>query len=312
MSELSEVLDVAIIGAGPAGLAAALYVARAGRQAVVFEKEAAGGQMSTTSDVENYPGFPQGTGGVELAFAMKEQAEHFGAQLRSVSVNKIDLHADPKLLETSEGPIKARTVIIATGARPRKLGLPNEDELTGRGLSFCATCDGGFFRNKVVAMAGGANTAVEESLYLSNLCKEVIIVYRQSRIRATAVYTEKAESTENISFRYRRVISKLHEEQGRLVGLTLRSVDDESVEEYLPVDGLFVAIGRIPNTELFEGQLQTDNAGYLLAGETCETPIPGVFVAGDVRTKRLRQVVTAVADGAVAAEEAVHYLTVHG
>lgn len=303
----NKTIDVAVIGAGPAGMTAGLYASRAGLDVVAFESLAAGGQIANTEMLDNYPGFPEGIGGFEFAWACKQQAERFGTQIVNEPVTSVDLAANPKRITTAYGEYEARTVVIATGARNRQMGVEGEDALRGRGVSYCATCDGGFFRGKRVAVYGGANTAVEDALYLSRLCEQVTIVYRRDRVRATAVYTEAAEAAENLDFKYRRTVDGLYERDGKLGGIVLKDVDTGETEN-LDVDAVFVAIGQIPNSELFEGQLETAG-GYIVAGEDCKTSIPGVFVAGDIRTKGLRQVVTAVSDGAVAAEAAAAFLT---
>lgn len=302
----TTIIDVAIIGSGPAGMTAALYAARAGLDTAVFESLSAGGQIGTTDMLDNYPGFPEGIGGFEFAWACKQQMERFGAKTINEQVSEIDLSASPKQITTPYNSYLAKTVIIATGARNRQLGIPGENALRGHGLSYCATCDGGFFRGKNVAVIGGANTAVEDSLYLSRICEKVTIVYRKDRVRATAIYVEAAEAASNIEFKYRSVVDSLEQTDGKVSGLNIKNVDTDEVE-HLDVDAVFVAIGTIPNTELFEGQLALEG-GYIVAGEDCATSIPGVYVAGDVRTKGLRQVVTAVADGAVAAEAAAALL----
>ena len=303
------VLDMAVIGAGPAGLTAGLYAARAGLDVAVFERIAPGGQLAQTEHMENYPGFPEGTGGFELAFSMKQQADRFGARNVGEEVTSVDFTQNPKLLTTAFGEYRAKSVIIATGARPRKLGLELEEELQGRGVSYCATCDGNFFRDKEVMVVGGGNTAVGDAIYLSRICKKVYLVHRRDKLRATAIYHKRLEDLPNIEFVWNAVPRKLIADEGKLAGVRLEMLKDGEVRD-VEVSGLFVAVGTEPNTEFLAGALQLDETGYIAAGESGATDVPGVFAAGDVRTKFLRQVVTAVADGAVCAEEAAEYLAV--
>ncbi|MGI6591547.1 MAG: thioredoxin-disulfide reductase [Eggerthellaceae bacterium] len=301
-------IDIAIIGAGPAGMTAALYGSRAGWQAVVFEQTIAGGQLGNTARIDNYPGFPEGVDGFQLGMDMDTQAKRFGAQTVSSQVLSVDLSGSKKIITTATDTYHARTVILATGASARTMQVPGEEELRGRGVSYCATCDGNFFRGKDVIVYGGANTAVEDSLYLAKICHSVTIVYRRDRVRATAIYTEAAEHTDNIRFRYRSVIDRVVERDGKVGGAIVRNIDTGNTEE-IPAAAVFVAIGSEPNSALFANQVDCDQRGYVKASEDCETSVPGVFVAGDLRTKPLRQVVTAVSDGAVAAEAAAAFLT---
>lgn len=305
----SGVIDVAVIGAGPAGLTAGLYAARAGLETVLFERIAPGGQLAQTQHMENYPGFPDGASGFELAYSMKEQGDRFGVHNVGEEVLSVDLDQDPKLIKTAFSEYRARSVIVATGARPRTLGLELEDELQGRGISYCATCDGNFFRDKIVMVVGGGNTAVGDALYLSRICKKIYLVHRRHELRATACYHGRIEDLPNIEVVWGAVPRKLVADQGMLAAVRLEMLDTGE-ERDVAVSGLFVAVGTEPNTEFLNGALQVDDEGYIIAGETGETNIPGVFVAGDVRTKKLRQVVTAVADGAVTAEEASKYVAI--
>ena len=306
--EEAEVLDVAVIGAGPAGLAAALYAARAGLSVAVFERASAGGQLAQTERVDNYPGFPQGAGGFELAWSMKEQAERFGARIVSEEVTDVKLDGPVKTLVTPFASYRARAVIVATGARARKLGLAGEEALAGRGVSYCATCDGGFFRGKRVVVVGGGNTAVADALYLSRIASEVVLVHRRDKLRATAIYNGQLEAAENIRLALNANVTGLHERDGKLSAVDIASRDGST--ETLEADGLFVAIGVVPNTEFLGGALALDEAGYIAADETGRTSAPGVLAAGDVRAKELRQVVTAVSDGAVCAERAASELSI--
>ena len=298
--------DMLIIGGGPAGYTAALYAARAGLHALVVEKFSAGGQMVQTQQIDNYPGFVDGIGGWELADQMKKQAERFGAQSLNAEVHRLDLSASPKVAETSEGILQARTVVIATGANPRPLGLPEEAELLGRGVAYCAVCDGMFYRGKTVVVVGGGNTAAEDALHLSRIAKKVILVHRRDSLRADRIYHDPLLKADNVSFCWNSTVSEiLHGDV--VTGVRLRDVNTGE-ESDVACDGVFVSIGRNPATELVKDQLALDEGGYILAGESTETSIPGVYAVGDVRQKPLRQVVTAVADGAVAVHMAQEYL----
>ncbi len=303
----TDVLDMAVIGAGPAGLTAGLYASRAGLDVAVFERIAPGGQLGQTEHMDNYPGFPKGAGGFELAFAMKEQADRFGTKHIEEEVISVDLAADPKVLRTPFSKYRAKSVVIATGARPRRLGLELEEELVGRGVSYCATCDGNFFRDRDVVVVGGGNTAAADAIYLARICRKVYLVHRRDKLRATAVYHKRLADTPNLEFVWKAQIRKLLAEDGMLAGVRVELTETGDARD-IPCSGLFVAVGTQPNTEFLEGALQLDETGYIVAGESGETDVPGVYAAGDVRTKSLRQVVTAVADGAVCAEGAVEYL----
>ena len=299
------IYDVIVVGGGPGGYAAALYAARSGLSVAVLEKLSPGGQMATTSQIDNYPGFPDGVDGFELGQQMARQAEKYGAKTILAEVTGADLAASPKVLRTSEGEFSARAVILATGAYPRELGLPEENALRGRGVAYCATCDGMMYRNKVVAVNGGGNTAVEDALYLSKLCAKVYLIHRRDQLRASAVY-RKALDEQGVEILWNSRVTALRHE-GKLTGVELEDTKTGEKRE-LACDGLFVAIGRVPDTALFAGQVDMDETGYLKADETCRTSLPGVFAVGDVRTKAVRQVVTAAADGANAAHFAEEYL----
>lgn len=299
--------DMIVVGGGPGGYTAALYAARSGLDVLVLEKLSAGGQMALTETIENYPGFAEGVGGFELAEIMQRQAERFGAKSEYAEVEKMELSASPKVLHTSAGTFYAKTVVLATGANPRKLGVAGEDELVGRGVAYCASCDGMFYKDKTVVVVGGGNTAAEDALILSRIAKKVILVHRRDTLRATKVYHQPLMQTGNVEFRWNSVITELlHDE--KLTGVRLENVKTGE-QELLPCDGVFVSVGRVPVTELVQGQLELDAGGYVVADETTATSIPGVYAVGDVRTKQLRQVVTAVADGAVAVHQAEQYLT---
>lgn len=298
--------DMVIIGGGPGGYTAALYAARAGLKTIVLEKLSAGGQMALTQQIDNYPGFPEGIDGFELGEKMQQQAQRFGAETEYAEVYSVDLKAQPKVIESSEGTFYGKTVVIATGAGPKMLGIEKEKELTGRGVNYCAACDGMFYKGKTVVVVGGGNSAAADALLLSRVAEKVIIVHRRDTLRATKVYHEPLMQAKNVEFYWNSQVIGL-EHQQKLTGLRLRNVISGEETE-LACDGLFVSVGRNPATSLFAGQIALDNAGYIPAGESTETEIPGVYAVGDVRTKQLRQVVTAVADGAIAVHMAEEFL----
>ena len=300
------VYDMIIVGGGPGGYTAALYAARAGMSVVVLEKLSAGGQMAQTHQIDNYPGFVDGIDGFTLADNMQAQAHRFGAVTEYAEVWRLDLKAQPRVIETSEGTFYGKTVVIATGAGPRELGLPNEQALTGRGVAYCAACDGMFYRNKTVVVVGGGNTAAADALLLSRIAKKVILVHRRDTLRATKIYHEPLRNAENVEFMWNSAVTELLE-NGRLTGAKVKNLLTGE-ETTLDCDGLFVSIGRKPASALVQGQLALDEGGYILAGESTETSLPGIYAVGDVRTKLLRQIVTAVADGAMAVHMAEEYL----
>lgn len=298
--------DVIIIGGGPGGYCAALYAARANLSTMVIEKFAPGGQMATTEIVENYPGFVEGINGFELGMQMKKGAERFGVKTKLAEVKSVELDKNPKLIHTSKDTFQAKTIILALGAYPRELGLPNERNLRGRGVSYCATCDGMFYKDKTVVIVGGGNTAVADAIFLAKICKKVYLVHRRDELRASKTYMESLEKTENIEFVWSSEVVEILADEF-VTGVKVKSRKDDSIR-MLACDGIFVAIGNVPNTELIKGQVQLDEAGYVPADETTRTNIPGVFAVGDMRSKPLRQIVTAVADGAVASKYAEEYI----
>ena len=303
---MERIYDMVIIGGGPGGYTAALYAARAGLDVVVLERLSAGGQMALTAQIDNYPGFEESIDGFSLGMKMQQGAERFGARTELAEVRAVKLDGSIKEVETSEGTFYGRTVVLATGASARKLGVPGEQELIGRGVNYCAACDGMFFKGKTVAVVGGGNTAAADALLLSRICQKVVVIHRRDTLRATKIYHEPLMKAENVEFRWNSQVSEfLHGE--KLNGLKLKNVvsGEESV---LDCDGVFISVGREPATELVRGQLDLDPAGYIVADESTATSIPGVFAVGDVRTKAVRQVVTAVADGAVAVHLAEEYL----
>ncbi len=301
-----HVYDLIVVGGGPGGYTAALYAARAGLDTLVLEKLSAGGQMALTEEIDNYPGFEDGIDGFTLAEKMQQQAERFGAKSAYAQVERMDLTASPKVLETSEGTFHARTVVLATGANPRELGLPHEAALTGRGIAYCAACDGMRYKGKTVVVVGGGNSAAADAMLLSRIAQKVILVHRRDALRATKVYHAPLMQAENLEFRWNSVVTELlHEE--KLTGVKVKNVHTGE-EDTIPCDGVFISVGRKPATELVQGQLELDRSGYIIADETTATNLPGVYAVGDVRTKPLRQVVTAVADGATAVHMAEEFL----
>ena len=302
-----NVFDTIIIGGGPGGYTAALYAARAGFSALVLEKLSPGGQMATTDQIDNYPGFPQGVNGFELALEMQKGAQRFGAQTELAEVLRVDLRGPVKEVVTQKETYRAPTVVLATGASPRELGLPGERELRGRGVSYCATCDGMFYRGKTVAVVGGGNTAAADVLYLSRLCEKVYLIHRRDQLRASRVYLEPLKQAENVEILWDSQVTELLYGE-TLTGIKVRNKKTRETRE-LSLDGLFLAVGQLPNTQLFQGQVELDAAGYVVADETTRTNLPGVFAVGDLRQKPLRQVVTAAADGAVAAHFLEEYLS---
>ena len=308
--------DLAVIGQGPAGMTAALYAARAGLSVAAFEQLGPGGQVVDTEHLDNYPGFAEGVGAFDLAFAMSAQAARFGAASVNDEVVSLDAAAAPKLLTCASGSVYAAdAVVVATGARPRPLGIAGEDTLRGRGVSYCATCDGGFFRGREVAVVGGGNTAVGDAIYLARICERVHLIHRRGAFRADAVYTDALAGLSNVELHLNSEVSALHEEGGALSGVSIRpanaSGEASGPAEALPVAALFVAVGTMPTSNLaVAAGVSVDERGYIVADETGVTNVPGVFAAGDVRTKALRQVITAASDGANAATAAFEYLSV--
>lgn len=304
--DTNRVYDMLIVGGGPGGYTAALYAARAGLDTLVLEKLSPGGQIALTHQVDNYPGFEAGIDGFELGMKMQAQAERFGAKTAFAEVYNLELEGEIKTLETSEGVFRGRTVVIATGANPRELGIEKEAQLVGRGVAYCAACDGMFYRGKTVAVVGGGNSAAADALLLSRVAKKVILVHRRDTLRATKIYHQSLLEKENVEFYWNSQVEELiHGDKLQAIRLSNTKTGEQTE---VACDGLFVSIGRKPATELVKGKLPLDDSGYVIAGETTETGIPGVYAVGDVRTKPLRQVVTAVADGAMAVAMAEEYL----
>ena len=299
---MEHIYDMIIIGGGPGGYTAALYGARAGLDVLVVEKLSAGGQMALTSQIDNYPGFEEGVDGFTLAEKMQAGAERFGAKTELAEVYSVALQDKIKKVETSEGIFYGKTVVISTGASPRELGVEQEQSLVGRGVNYCAACDGMFYRGKTVVVVGGGNSAAADAMLLSRICEKVILVHRRDTLRATKIYHEPLMQAENVAFQWDSVVTELLYEDG-FKGVRLKNVKTGEETE-IACDGIFISVGRKPVTEFLAGQVELDRSGYIIADESTRTNLPGVFAVGDVRTKVLRQVVTAVADGAVAS----HYI----
>ena len=306
---MSHVYDMIIIGGGPAGYTAALYAARAGLDVTVIEKMSVGGQMTLTGEIENYPGFEEGVDGFTLGEKMKVGAERYGAVTEYGEVIKLELTPKIKKIFTADKEYFSKTVVIATGAEPRELGIEQERELTGRGVHYCAHCDGRFYKDKTVAVVGGGNSAVSDALYLSRFAKKVYLIHRRDSLRATKIYHAPLKEAENIEILFNSTLSKLTAEK-RLQKITVtNTLNNESQE--IECDGVFISIGRRPSTELVSNELKLDSNGYIIADESTKTSVEGVYAAGDVRTKTLRQIVTAVSDGAVAAHHAEEYISLN-
>ena len=305
---MKHIYDMIIIGGGPAGYTSALYASRAGFDTVIIEKMSVGGQMMLTDVIDNYPGFAQGVDGFTLSENMRLSAERFGATTMYDEVVKVELSGEIKEVETAySGTLLSKTVVIATGANPRELGLENEQELLGAGIHYCAHCDGRFYKDKVAVVVGGGNSAVSDALYLSHLCKKVYLVHRRDVLRATKIYHDQIEKAENIEFCYNSVLSKVESENSKVSSVSLIDVKTNEKRD-IDCDGVFISIGRKPATDFLENALELDSGGYIVADESTKTSIDGVFAVGDVRTKVLRQVVTAVSDGAVAVHFAEEFL----
>lgn len=327
MTQMRHVYDVLIIGGGPGGYTAALYAARAGLDTLVLEKLSAGGQMALTTQIDNYPGFDETMDGFTLGEKMQQSAERFGAKTEIAEVDGVHLQGTVKTVHTSEGIFEAKTVILAMGATPRKLGLPKEDRLVGHGLHYCAACDGMFYKGKTVVVVGGGNSAAADALILSRICKKVILVHRRDELRATKVYREPLMQAGNVEFQWNQTVESVVEstvsDDGRdnrrdqrfggerknvqITGVKLKNVITGEEQE-IACDGVFVSVGREPATRMIETQVALDENGYIIADESTKTNLPGVFAVGDIRTKALRQIVTATADGANAAYYAEEYI----
>ena len=296
--------DIVIIGGGPAGLTAAIYVQRAGKHAVVLEGNAPGGQIINASKVENYPSI-KSISGVDFAQNLYEQAADLGAEIRFVKAVGIELENNKKIVKTNKGDVEAKVVILATGASNKKLGIDRESEFLGKGVSYCATCDGAFFKNKDVAVVGGGNTALEDALFLSNYCKKVYLIHRRDSFRAEQKFVDELKQKKNVEFVLNSNVSKLI---GTKLLEEIEVINTSGKKTNLKVSGLFVAVGQVPGNGAFENIINLDSFGYVSADESCKTNVDGIFVAGDARTKQVRQLTTACSDGTTAAIAAINYL----
>ncbi|MDD2251914.1 MAG: thioredoxin-disulfide reductase [Dehalococcoidales bacterium] len=298
--------DVAIIGGGPAGLTAGIYSARDRFSTLIIERAMIGGNITTTDDVENYPGFPEGITGFDLTAKMHDQATKHGAETVNANVNAIEIAGSQKIIRTSEGDFSARALIIATGTERVKLNVPGEKELSGRGVSYCATCDGPFFKNKTVAVVGGGNAALYEAIHLAKFAVKVYLIHRRDAYRATMAVVEKIEKNPKIEPVLSSVVNSINGDS-RVGSIEIKNVKDNSIS-VLEVDGIFIAVGLSPNTEFLKGLVEMDTRGSIKVNEKLETSVPGIFAAGDVRVNSIRQVVTAAGDGAHAAFHIREYL----
>ncbi len=304
---MSEIYDVIILGGGPAGYTAALYASRAGLNTLLIEKMSAGGQMALTDIIDNYPGFENGIDGLELGVKMQQTAERFGAKTEYAEVNCVDFSGAIKKIIAGNKEFLSKTVIIATGANPRELEIQNEKDFIGRGVHYCAHCDGRFYKDKTVAVIGGGNSAASDALYLSRLAKKVYLIHRRDQLRATKIYHEPLLKADNIEFVWNTTVADFIIEQ-RVIGVRAKNILTDQITD-IDCDGVFISIGRKPATDFLKGHIDLDQNGYIVADETTKTSVSGVFAVGDVRTKALRQVITAAADGAVGAHFAEEYLS---
>lgn len=305
MSE-DRLYDVVIIGAGPAGMTAAVYASRANLDTLMLERGVPGGQMADTEAIENYPGF-ESILGPDLSNKMFEHAQKFGAQYAYGAVDSVTDHGDYKEVIAGDKTYKTKTIIITTGAEYRKVGVPGEEELTGRGVSYCAVCDGAFFRDRQLVVIGGGDSAVEEGMYLTRFAEKVTIIHRRDELRAQKILQDRAFANDKVEFIWDTVVEEIREENGKVGSLLLKNVKTEETSEFA-TDGVFVYVGTVPLSEPFKSLGIVDEEGYIPTNENMETEVPGVFAAGDVRVKDLRQVVTATGDGSIAAEEAIKYI----
>lgn len=305
MSE-AKYYDVVIIGAGPAGMTAAVYASRANLKTLMLERGVPGGQMADTEAIENYPGF-ESILGPDLSNKMFEHSQKFGAEYAYGQVKEVKDHGDYKEVIAGDKVYKTKAVIIATGAEHRKLGVSGEDELAGRGVSYCAVCDGAFFRDGELVVVGGGDSAVEEGMYLTRFASKVTIIHRRDKLRAQKILQDRAFANDKIEFIWDTVVEKINEKDGKVGSLTLKNVKTGEVSEF-GADGVFVYIGTVPLSEPFKSLGIVDEEGYIPTNENMETKVPGIFAAGDIRAKDLRQIVTATGDGSIAAEAAIKYI----
>ncbi|WP_094550715.1 thioredoxin-disulfide reductase [Petroclostridium xylanilyticum] len=298
--------DIIIIGGGAAGLTAGLYAGRGGLKALIIEKMFVGGQAATTYEVDNYPGFSERISGPDLMMKMEAHAKKFGTEIVYEDVIEVDVEGIKKTVKTNKNTYQAKALILAMGANPKELGLEKERKFRGAGVSYCATCDGAFYRDKVVAVVGGGDTAVEDALFLSRFCPKVYLIHRRDSLRAVKVLQDAAMANDKIEFIWNTTIEKILGEES-VEGITIKNVKTNEVKD-LNVDGLFIAIGVVPNSDLVKGKVETNEAGYIITDENMQTNKFGVFAAGDIREKILRQIVTAAADGAIATYAAERYI----
>ncbi|MCF8107119.1 MAG: thioredoxin-disulfide reductase [Desulfohalobiaceae bacterium] len=299
--------DLVIIGGGPAGLTAAIYAGRARMNALLIEKISPGGQMLTTDWIENYPGFPEGVSGGELVMKMNEQMERFGIEVESAEVTDLDLSKNPRRIILEDRTVSCRTLIIATGASPNKLGVPGEDTFYGKGVSTCATCDAAFYRDKVVAAVGGGDTAVQEALFLTKFVEKVYLIHRRDELRATKILQERALANDKIEIVWDSVVTDINGSGLTVEGLVIQNVKTKETRN-LPVDGCFIWVGTTPNAQFIGNTLKTDEWGFIVTDQNMQTSVPGVYAVGDVRHTPLRQIVTAVGDAAIAVHSAEEHL----
>jgi thioredoxin reductase (NADPH) len=299
--------DLVIIGGGPAGLTAGIYASRARLNVLLLEKVAPGGQVLVSDWIENYPGFPEGCSGYDLVTKMVEQAKQFGLVIESGQVLSLDVSETVKKIELDDKTITTLSIIIATGASPRKLGVPGEDMFIGKGVSFCATCDGPFFKENVVAAVGGGDTAVQESIYLTKFAKKVYLIHRRDELRATKILQERAMANDKIEILFDSVLTGIYGGLTNVEKINVKNLKTEEEKEVL-VDGCFIWVGTFPNTSFLKDSVKVDKYGFIIVNQSMETSAPGVFAAGDVRNTPLRQIVTAVGDAAIAAVSAEHYI----
>jgi len=293
---MNLIYDVVIIGSGPAGMAAGIYAKRAGLAVVILEKTGiSGGQVLSTYEVDNYPGLPM-SNGFDLSEKFREHAEHLGVEIKAAAVERIEDRGETKLLYTEDETYETRTVILATGAEHAKLGVPGEEELTGMGVSYCATCDGAFFRGRTVAVVGGGDVAVEDAIFLARGCEKVYLIHRREELRAAKILQDALMKLPNVEILWNCELKEVQGED-QVENLLIYNKKTQQTNP-LAVSGVFIAVGNVPNTELVKGLVDMDEKGYIIADETCATSVPGIFAAGDVRTKQLRQIITAAADGA--------------
>lgn len=306
MTRQETLYDLIILGGGPAGLTAAIYASRSRMSVLVIEEMLSGGQIATSEFVENYPGFPDGISGLEFGQLLEEQARKFGTEMALTTIERVSLHGEVKEVYTTEGTFQGRTVLIATGTRSRPLGVPGESEFKGKGVSYCVTCDGSFYQEKDVMVVGGGDSALEEALVMTKFAAKVYLVHRRQDLRAIGILQDRVRANPKIELVLNTLVTEIHGDE-QVESVTLHDTVQNKTWD-LNVAGVFLYVGLLPNTEFLAGELQQDQHGYLRANEAMETSVPGVYAAGDLRDKTLRQVVTAVADGAIAAISAAQYL----